>query len=169
MMVILIPEDSESERHVLLTVQPRVAAGSLALTELPAGMVDEEGNFAGAAAREIMEELGLEIREEDLICLSDLAASEEAAEQNGAEKIPAALFPSPGACDEYIPLYLHQRKVPREQLGEWTGRLTGLREEGEKITLKLVRMENLWKEGARDAKCLAALALWEGLRREGKI
>jgi hypothetical protein len=79
------------------------------------------------------------------------------------------MYPSPGACDEYMQIYLHERRVPREQLGEWAGKLTGLREHGEKITLKLVRMQDLWKEGARDAKCLAAVALWEGLRREGKI
>jgi hypothetical protein len=41
-------------------------------------------------------------------------------------------------------------------LDEWTGKLTGLRDEGEKITLKLVRLEDLWWEGARDAKALRA-------------
>jgi ADP-sugar diphosphatase len=54
-----LPEDSQDEKHVLLTVQPRIAAGTLALTELPAGMVDDGGNFAGAAAKEIKEELGI--------------------------------------------------------------------------------------------------------------
>ncbi|KAJ4302506.1 hypothetical protein N0V88_002652 [Collariella sp. IMI 366227] len=49
------------------------------------------------------------------------------------------------------------------------GEVDGAEEHGEKITLKLVKMKDLWKEGARDAKCLAAVALWEGLRREGKV
>jgi 8-oxo-dGTP pyrophosphatase MutT (NUDIX family) len=53
-----LPQDSQDEKHVLLTIQPRIPAASLAFPELPAGMVDDGGNFAGAAAREIKEELG---------------------------------------------------------------------------------------------------------------
>ena len=178
MLVVLVPDDAptkpaRADRHVLLTVQPRVAAGSLAFVELPAGMVDEAGNFAGTAAKEIQEELGLEIPESDLKCLSELAAPDESvaasSEDVDAEDLPQAMFPSAGGCDEYIPIYMHERRVPRAQLSEWTGRLTGLRDHGEKITLKLVKMDDLWREGARDAKCLAALALWEGLEREGKL
>ncbi|KAG4426903.1 hypothetical protein IFR05_017614, partial [Cadophora sp. M221] len=75
----------------------------------------------------------------------------------------------PGGCDEYIPIFLHEKRIPREQLKEWTGKLTGLRSEGEKITLKLVKLEDLWLEGARDAKALAAYALYEGLKRSGKL
>lgn len=183
MLVILIPDDapadaSRADHHVLLTVQPRVPAGSLAFVELPAGMVDEAGNFAGTAAKEIKEELGLEIPASELKCLSELAApsappdavaATPGSEHVDAEILPQAMFPSAGGCDEYIPIYMHERRVPRAQLSEWTGRLTGLREHGEMITLKLVKMDDLWREGARDAKCLAALALWEGLKREGKL
>ncbi|KAI2611836.1 hypothetical protein GGR54DRAFT_616949 [Hypoxylon sp. NC1633] len=196
MLVLLVPEDvpprekgeagkgreerEEEERYVVLTVQPRVPAGSLAFVELPAGMVDEGGSFAGTAAREIREELRLEIPAAELRCLSDMAA--ESSEGTGdadadtdksgegeGERLPAAMYPSAGGCDEFIPIYMHERRVPRDTLKEWTGKLTGLRDQGEKITLKLVKMKDLWKEGGRDAKCLAALALWEGLRREGKL
>jgi hypothetical protein len=37
------------------------------------------------------------------------------------------------------------------------------------ITLRVVGYEDLWREGARDAKTLAAWALYEGLNREGAI
>ncbi|KAI1337147.1 hypothetical protein F5Y15DRAFT_418207 [Xylariaceae sp. FL0016] len=194
MLIMLIPDDAdddddaaasapgperEQERHVILTVQPRVPAGSLAFVELPAGMVDG-GTFAGAAAREIEEELGLRIPGSELTCLSELAAptttqgpeqqqQKKKSDDDESEGLPFAMFPSAGGCDEHVPIYMHERRVPREQLGEWTGKLTGLRDHGEKITLKLVRMQDLWRQGARDAKCLAALALWEGLRREGKV
>ncbi|KAK0730323.1 hypothetical protein B0H67DRAFT_475264 [Lasiosphaeris hirsuta] len=181
MLVMLIPADAPNdtdERYVLLTVQPRIAAGSLAFVELPAGMVDDAGTFAGAAAKEMQEELGLEIPAGQLKCLSDLAndvpepgsgnvESEGGKTQDG--NLPRGVYPSPGGCDEFIPIFMHERRVPRAQMGEWTGRLTGLREQGERITLKLVPMRDLWREGARDAKCLAALALWEGLRKEGKV
>lgn len=187
MLVMLIPDDvapspvgqhreGEEDRYVVLTVQPRIPAASLAFVELPAGMVDDDGSFAGAAAREIREELGLEIPAAELRCLSDMAAEGMVADdKNGGsgdgddEGLPAAMYPSAGGCDEHIPIYMHERRVPRAQLAEWTGKLTGLRDDGEKITLKLVRMRDLWREGGRDAKCLAALALWEGLRREGKL
>lgn len=167
MLVVLQPDDvplgSEAEKHVLLTVQPRVAAGSLEMVELPAGMVDD-GTFVGSAAKEIKEELGLDIPEDELVNLTELAIPGA-----GDEGLPRAMYPSAGGCDECIPLFLHEKRVPRATLSEWTGRLTGLRDEGEKITLKLVRREDLWWQGARDAKELGALALWEGLKRNGKL
>ena len=67
-----LPAGSQDEKHVILTVQSRVAAGGLQFVELPAGMVDR-GSFAGTAAKEIQEEIGLEIPEDELINLSELA------------------------------------------------------------------------------------------------
>ncbi|TAQ86209.1 hypothetical protein B7494_g5463 [Chlorociboria aeruginascens] len=169
MMVILQPSDlppsSPEEKHVILTVQPRVPAGGLQFVELPAGMVDD-GTFTGSAAQEIKEELGLEIPEEELVNLTELAIP---GSKEGGEVCPRGIFPSAGGCDEFVPVFLYEKRVPREQLREWTGKLTGLREEGEKISLKLVRLEDLWWEGARDAKALGAWALWEGLKRSGKL
>jgi ADP-sugar diphosphatase len=49
------------------------------------------------------------------------------------------------------------------------GKLTGERRQGEMITLRVVGYEDLWREGARDAKTLAVWALYEGLNREGAI
>jgi 8-oxo-dGTP pyrophosphatase MutT (NUDIX family) len=166
MLVLLSPEDNHEEKYVLLTVQPRIAAGGLQFVELPAGMVDR-GTFAGTAAREIKEELGLVIPEEKLVNLTELAIPERG--KGERDTFPKAMFPSAGGCDEYIPIFLYEETVPRSQLKEWTGKLTGLRDEGEKITLKLIKLEDLWLEGARDAKALAAWALWEGLKRSGKL
>ncbi|KAG5933809.1 hypothetical protein E4U59_006611 [Claviceps monticola] len=173
MLVMLIPDDvpeESKERYVVLTVQPRVPAGSLAFVELPAGMVDDSGSFKGAAAKEIEEELGLEIHEDQLVCLNQLA--DDAVKDSGkgrGEQLPAAVFPSAGGCDEYVTIYCYEKRIPRAQLNDWSGRLTGLRSDGEKITLKVVHMKDLWKEGARDAKCLAAVALWEGLKGENLL
>lgn len=108
--------------------------------------------------------IGLEIPEDELTNLTELAIPA----MNG-EKVAQAMFPSAGGCDEYVPLFLHVRKVPREQLKGFAGKLTGLRDEGEKITLKLVKLEDLWREGGRDSKALGAWALYEGLRKEGKL
>jgi ADP-sugar diphosphatase len=172
MLVILQPSDlhanSPEEKYVLLTIQPRVPAGSLAFLEIPAGMVDDSGTFAGAAAKEIQEELGLTISEGELVNLSELASLTKEEEAHG-EKLPRAMFPSPGGSDESISIFLHERRVPRDTLSEWTGKLTGLREDGEKITLKLVKLQDMWRECARDGKTLAAWALYLGLKGEGKI
>lgn len=133
MLVILQPDDlpsnSEKEKYVLLTVQPRIAAGSLGFCELPAGMVDN-GTFKGAAAKEIEEELGLKIPEGELTDLTALALD---GEEEGGEGLPKAMFPSAGGCDEFVPIFMHEKRVPRSQLKEWTGKLTGLREQGEKV------------------------------------
>lgn len=179
MLVLLVPDDvpadqvhETDERFAVLTVQPRVPAGSLGFVELPAGMVDDSGTFVGAAAKEIEEELGLKVALEDLKDMTELAMSAPEGSARGAGEpgdLPQGVYPSAGGCDEFVRFFVHERRIPRDQLKEWTGRLTGLRDEGEKITLKLVRLRHLWREGARDAKVLSALALWEGLRREGKV
>ena len=162
-----MPSNSEKDKHVILTLQPRIPSGSLSLAELPAGMLDDSGTFSGGAAKEIEEETGLKIPAEDLIDLTDMALPKPTS--NDEEFLQRGVYPSPGGCDEFVPLFLHQKRIPRDQLEEWSGKLTGLREHGEKITLKLCPLERLWKEGGRDAKALAAWALYDGLKREGKI
>ncbi|KAJ4413987.1 hypothetical protein N0V82_008197 [Gnomoniopsis sp. IMI 355080] len=193
MLVVLIPaadrsdadhdDDDDNNAHVLLTVQPRIATGSLAFVELPAGMMDADSNFAGKAAQEIKEELGLVIKEDELICLTDKVAeirkSRRAKEKNtstttastGAaatpaeERLPFAMYPSAGGCDEYIKIFAHEKRVSREQLREWQGKLTGLRDQGEMITLKVVPLEDLWLEGGMDSKALAALTMYTQLKQ----
>jgi 8-oxo-dGTP pyrophosphatase MutT (NUDIX family) len=160
-----MPVNSETDKHVILTVQPRISAGSLSFVELPAGMLDDSGTFAGAAAKEISEECGLEISESDLLNMTELAISAS----NDGERLQAAVYPSAGGCDEYIPIFLWQKRIPREQLQGWQGKLTGLRDEGERITLKLAKLEDVWKVGGRDGKVLAGYSLYQGLRKEGKI
>lgn len=136
MMVLLQPDDlpqgSPDEKHVLLTVQPRVPAAGLQFVELPAGMVDG-GTFRGMAAAEMKDELDLEIPEDKLINLTELAIPEKNVDRPG-EATPRAMFPSAGGCDENIQIFLHEMTVPRAQLKEWKGRLTGLRDEGEKVS-----------------------------------
>ncbi|KAI9691551.1 MAG: hypothetical protein M1822_007622 [Bathelium mastoideum] len=171
MMLILQPEDvvegSEEEKYVILTLQPRIPAGSLSMVELPAGMLDDSGTFSGGAAKEIKEETGLEVPESQLIDLTKLALSD--VDQKSGEQLQNATYSSPGGTDEFLPLFLHQRRVPRSQLKELQGKLTGLRDHREKITLKIVPLDEVWREGARDAKTLSALALYQGLKLKGEL
>lgn len=169
MLLILQPDDvpanEDRDKHVLMTIQPRIAAGSLSFAEIPAGMLDDAGTFSGGAAKEIEEETGLKVKADDLIDMTALALAEE----KDDEQLQKGTYSTPGGCDEFIPIFLYQKRIARSELQEFQGKLTGLRGEGEKITLKVVKLENLWREGARDGKSLAALALYHGLKSEGKV
>ena len=129
-------------------------------------MLDDSGTFAGGAAKEIEEETGLKIPENELLNLTSLALPLGSEDE---EQLQQAVYPSAGGCDEFVPIFLWQKRVPRDTLQHWQGKLTGLREHGEKITLMLCPLKNLWKSGGRDAKALAGYALYQGLRSEGKI
>lgn len=132
-------------------------------------MLDDSGAFSGGAAKEILEETGLEIPAEDLIDMTKLALPQAPLEKDDEEHLQQGVYPSPGGCDEFIPIFLWQKRVPRAQMGEWQGKLTGLRDHGEKITLMLCPLGEVWKAGGRDGKVLAGWALYHGLKGEGKI
>lgn len=168
--IIVQPADkfTEQEKHVILTVQPRIAACSLAFTEIPAGMLDG-ASFKGTAANEIAEEAKLTVKESDLINMSELALFDQQTSSEAHESVETAMYPSVGACDEFIPLFLCQKRLTKRHMEWLKGKATGLRDEGENITLKLVPLSQAWREGARDAKALAALALYEGLKGEGRL
>lgn len=167
-LVLLSPEgsDDEGEVRTLLTLQPRVPAGSLAFPELPAGMLDDAGGFGGKAAKELKEETGLEIGGDDLLDLTALAIGD--GEEDG-ERLQKGVYPSAGGCDEFIPLFVARKTMRTKEIEKLEGKLTGLRDSGEKITLKVVKLKDLWREGARDAKALSALALYQGLKAAGKL
>jgi ADP-sugar diphosphatase len=167
MLLVLQPEDAKDtpEEYVILTVQPRIPAGSLAFVELPAGMLDDNGTFTGAAAKEIKEETGLEIQEKELVDMTRLA-NQKTNNVTEQENLQDAVYPSPGGSDEFIPIFLSRRRMSRDEIEGLKGKLTGLRDGSEKITLKLCRLDELWKTGGRDGKTLAAVTLYEGLRRD---
>lgn len=131
-------------------------------------MLDDSGTFAGGAAKEIHEETGLSIPQSELVDMTSLAL-QAVHEPDDGETLQKAVYPSPGGSDEFVPFFLCQKRMPRADIEGLQGRLSGLRQEGEKITLKVVPLESLWKEGLRDGKTLAAWALYKGLKQEGRI
>ena len=167
---ILRPRDSVDERWVVMTLQARVPAGSLSFMEIPAGMTDDDkdmGKLGGKAAEEMKEETVLEIRKDELIDLTGLALQDSLAPES--KHLERAMYPSAGGCDEFIRLYLWEKEIDRQEIEDLKGRLTGLRTQKEMIEIRLCRYEELWREGTRDAKTLAAWALYEGLKRAGKL
>lgn len=159
------------QEYVILTTQPRIPAGSLSFTEIPAGMLDDSGTFSGAAAKEIEEETGLTIDEDELVDLTRMTfeLQNSKSNENVEEMLQAAVYPSPGGSDEFIPIFYCRKDMAIDDIEQLQGKLTGLRDHGEKITLRIVRMQDAWRIVFRDGKSLAALALLEGLRREEKV
>jgi len=155
-VAILVILHCEGRDYTLLTVQPRVPLGDFECVELPAGMIDGMGHFAGVAAKEMKEETGLDMNPEELIDLTQLAWS---------DKFPGIL-PSPGGCDEFLRLYLYRRTITRSELDSFEGKATGELEEGEMIKLKVLPLEQLWLSTA-DAKALTALLLYNKLKEQG--
>lgn len=56
------------------------------MLEVPAGMIDENGNFIGVAAKELQEETGIIVKEENLNFLG-------------------SFYSSPGGSDEEVLMY----------------------------------------------------------------
>jgi ADP-sugar diphosphatase len=120
-----VPEDSDKDKYVLLTVQPRIATGAPSFTEIPAGMLDDSGTFAGGAAKEIEEETGLTVKADELLDMTSLAIH---GRDENSEQLQKGVYSTPGGCDEFIPIFLYQKRIPRKDLKEFQGKLTGLRD-----------------------------------------
>mmetsp|Transcript_52009 Transcript_52009/g.62568 ORF Transcript_52009/g.62568 Transcript_52009/m.62568 type:complete len:277 (+) Transcript_52009:114-944(+) len=145
-VLVSLRAEETNEEYCVLTEQARVPAGKVIL-EIPAGMIDgPSGTFCGTAAKELKEECDIVVKEDELI---DLTSMYE-------EGIPM----SPGGCDEYIKLFYCVKTMTKNELESLQGKLTGLRDEGELITLRLVKMDTVWKTCC-DAKLLCALFLVE--------
>lgn len=152
-VAVLAVLNCEGKQYAVLTVQPRLATGSFELEEVCAGMLDGSGNFGGVAAKELKEELGIELAPGELVNLSALSGN------------PGGVYLSPGACEETIRFFAFCRTVTREELNAMNGRCTGELAEGEQITLKIVELSTL--PSIADAKTIVAHALFE--RFKGSI
>jgi len=122
-------------------------------------MLDEDKDFVGPAAKEMMEETGILIHQDSLVDLTEMAF-----QKNQEYK---GVYPSAGGCDEFIRLFLFRRIVGRKALDVLAQRLGGA-DEHEMIKLRLVPYETLWRD-APDAKALSAICLYEKLSANGEL
>ena len=105
-------------------------------------MLDDSDDFVGVAAKEVEEEVGIIINSSNMIKLGDISMS-------------------PGGSDESLCIFLYRMELDEKQIMNFEGKLTGNLKEGEKITLKIILMDNLYK--IHDSKTLSALALYKSL------
>lgn len=179
MLILRSKDENETvNEHVVLTEQPRIPVPSLAFPEIPAGnfvkfywpikkcnshkffslgMLDGSGNFTGKASEEIREETGIVIKDQDLIDMTELAYRNQ---YKGA-------YPSPGGSDEFMRLCLCIKDMNVNDIIQLEGKLGGLRDHGENIVVRLIKLNELWK--IPDMKALSALCLYEALKKEKKI
>ena len=156
-MLTVVKRASDRKLFTILTVQPRVPIGKHAFTEIPAGMMDAENNFAGVAAKELKEELHLTVNITDL---QDMA--KEAGIEHGL------FYLSPGGCDEGIRFMLYETTMSDEALAQCQGRLTGNLEENEEIKLRVAPLEDIAKH-CPDAKSLTALYLFSRIQERRRV
>ena len=142
----LTAEESK-RRYIVLTKQPRFAVPHRAFLEIPAGMVDGDGGFVGQAATKVKEKTGIEIKGGGLV------------ELTGHD---APIGMSCGISDEAIKLFLYRKVMPDAAIQELQGVLSGCEQEGERIVVQVIPIEDL-KHQLCDGKSLAALALHEGM------
>lgn len=156
-LVALICDDEDDQVYSLLVEQPRVPIGQASFLELPAGMLDGDGGVAGIAVQEMKEECGIEVKANELIDLTQLAYEERVS----SNQLPVAgVCPSAGGCDEFVQITYLEKKITKTELEAMKGRLSGLRNHGEIITLRVVPFDEVWKVSA-DAK-----AMWYVSRRQ---
>jgi ADP-sugar diphosphatase len=140
----------DGKDYAVMTMQPRICTGNFQFMEMPAGMLDGSGNFAGVAATEMKQELGFEIGDGDLTSLSDLTGN------------PNGIYLTPGGSEETMRFFLYEKDVTQAEMDEMNGRLGGEISEGEQITLKIIPFEDLWK--VADAKTVVAYTYYQKTR-----
>jgi 8-oxo-dGTP pyrophosphatase MutT (NUDIX family) len=146
-VVILVVLKCRRRRKAVLVVQSRAAIGAFEFAELAAGMADLNGDLAEVAAKEVFEEIGVEIDRKDVIELSALAQHERGA------------YSSPGRTDEALRIYFTEKEVSAQKMDDVDESHTGNLAEGEQITVRLCDIDDLYL--IPDMKTLAALALYK--------
>jgi 8-oxo-dGTP pyrophosphatase MutT (NUDIX family) len=142
-LVDVLHKDSENDKnYVLLCEQHRLPIGKKA-KEIPAGMMDSDGNIISVVLKEVKEETGFNI------CHVDELQS------------LGSYYASPGGSDEEIYLFAWTTVISKTVFEEKQKEMYGLSEENEEIKLSFVELEEfktktVYKMG--DAKAEIALS-----------
>eukprot|EP00762_Andalucia_godoyi_P005164 ANDGO_03994.mRNA.1 hypothetical protein len=160
-LVVIKSESASREPMVVVTRQARVPASCAHLMEIPAGMMDDAGCFAGKAAEEIHEETGITLNKNDMVDLTAWAyeSTDASTGRLSENEYYEGVWVSPGGSDESIRLFAAEITLPDDDLAAIEGRIAGVVEDHEHIVVRLVPLRSLWKATA-DAKALCALALY---------
>lgn len=110
------------DKQIPLTVPGRIAAGSWILSEIHAGTSGGAGTFMVGPAIQSEEALGSR-RMLTIFSTRPLWLCTGSAERTEAKAIAERVYSTPGGCDEFIPIFSYQKRIPRS---DWSGKLFGL-------------------------------------------
>lgn len=147
-VLVVVRNKETNARYAVCVKQLRVPAGGM-LVETPAGMIEFDDDPVLTALREIEEETGFTIKQENLISLG-------------------GYYLSPGACPEKMFFFACEIFLTSAEIEKLQGKNTGLHEEGEDLRLHLVPFFDLPSE-VEDAKSLLAYYMyidWKGKHLE---
>jgi 8-oxo-dGTP pyrophosphatase MutT (NUDIX family) len=132
----------KDKEYVLLCEQHRLPIGRKA-REIPAGMMDAEGNIVSVVLKEVKEETGFDIKHR-----SELQTL-------------GSYFASPGGSDEAIHLFAWTTTITESEFKKKQERMYGLSEENEEIKLSFVELKEFKTDtvyAIGDAKAEIALS-----------
>jgi 8-oxo-dGTP pyrophosphatase MutT (NUDIX family) len=147
-VLVVVHNKETNALYAVCVKQLRIPAGGM-LIETPAGTIESDDDPVFTAIREIEEETGFTVTQENLISLG-------------------GYYLSPGACPEKMFFYACEFSFTSAEIEKLQGKNTGLEEEGEDLRLHLVPLLDLPEE-AKDAKTLLAYYMyidWKGKHLE---
>jgi ADP-sugar diphosphatase len=139
-VAVFIDVTCEGCSYIVMATQVRYSDGTAVSVELPAGMLDGDGNLAGVMFKEILEEIPALGPYFKLMHLDQLG--------------PPGIRISPGGCDERMSFFQLSVELSREALALVDGSTGGAKDENEEIKVRLVPRETL--ASCTDAKVHAA-------------
>jgi len=142
LLEVTIEGEEQDERYIVLKEEVRMAACGPVL-EVPAGIINAEGTFAGQAAKELKEETGIEIPAGQMVDLG---------------KVHMSI----GGCPEMVVLKLARITVTRKWMTAHHDKEHGVAEENERTKCKFIPVKDMLTRRAdgtflcEDAKFWAA-------------
>lgn len=150
----------DGNTYTAVVEQARVPIAQQSKLEIAAGILsDTTGTVAGAALDEIKQELDInDLGPHNLIDLGALAWG------NNNNKWTTGC----GAVDEHIISFAFHKNITLQWLKDKNGKQTGENHAGERIKIKIIRLDNLWFN-SQDSKALASYCLYQNLIKTGII
>ncbi len=155
---IFIVLQTKKQDYAVLIESAQPAVGMQSYLQLPAGMMDGEKDALSVAKREMKEETGIDPQGGQMFDLTEKFYG----------KSWKGIYPSPGACDEYIRLFLFRKKTTESEIKALQGKKTGLTSENEHLVLKIVKLQDLCKI-TPDVKAHSAYMIYRELLEKGAL
>lgn len=154
-VTVFVVLECEGEEYAVFAAQARLAVGQLFFMEITGGMCDANGAFTSQAVLELEEELGIKIEAKDLVDLISHASK-------GAT---SSVFPSQGACDEALAIYLYRTTISRADLEHLKKYQGGVEKDGERTYARIVPLDDIFT-ATRNETAWLAYFLYKGLLKK---